>query len=165
MIKEICKVEGISRNQLTLHSDNGGPMKGATMVATLKRLGVIPSFSRPSVSDDNPYSESLFKTTKYCPQYPSKPFESVLGASEWVKKFVAWYNEEHLHSGIRFVTPGSRHRGEDIEILAARNKVYETAKKQQPNRWSRQTRNWGHIKEVFLNSLNGKRDSCNKIAA
>lgn len=165
MIEEICKAEGISRKQLTLHSDNGGPMKGATMVATLKRLGVIPSFSRPSVSDDNPYSESLFKTAKYCPQYPSKPFKSVLGATGWVRTFVAWYNEEHLHSGIRFVTPGSRHRGEDIGILAARNSVYEDAKNNHPNRWSRQTRNWSHIKEVFLNCLKGISDSCNKIAA
>lgn len=165
MIKDICKVEGVCRQQVTLHSDNGGPMKAATMVATLKQLGVIPSFSRPSVSDDNPYSESLFKTTKYCPQYPSKPFESVLAASKWVKEFVAWYNEEHLHSGIRYVTPGSRHRGEDIGILAARNTVYENAKRNKPNRWSKQTRNWGHIAKVFLNCLKGKSDSCNKIAA
>ncbi len=165
MIEAICTAEGISRDQLTLHSDNGGPMKGATMVATLKRLGVIPSFSRPSVSDDNPYSESLFKTTKYCPQYPGKPFESVHAALGWVKTFVAWYNEDHLHSGIRYVTPGSRHRGEDMEILSARDKVYAAAKKRRPNRWSRQTRNWGHIKDVFLNCLKGKSDSCNKIAA
>lgn len=165
MIKGICKAEGVSRKQLTLHSDNGGPMKGATMVATLKRLGVIPSFSRPSVSDDNPYSEALFKTTKYCPQYPSKPFSSTADALAWVKSFVYWYNEEHLHSGIRFVTPGSRHRGEDIGILAARSKVYEAAKAKRPNRWSRQTRNWGHITKVFLNCLKGRVNSCNQVAA
>ena len=165
LINKICKDESIGHDQLTLHSDNGGPMKGATMVATLKRLGVIPSFSRPSVSDDNPYSESLFKTIKYCPQYPSKPFASICSASEWVRSFVAWYNEEHLHSGIRFVTPGSRHRGEDIAILKRRNDVYQDAKRKQPNRWCRQTRNWGLIKEVFLNCLKVKSDSCNKIAA
>lgn len=165
MIDDICNSECVERDQLTLHSDNGGPMKGATMVATLKRLGVVPSFSRPSVSDDNPYSESVFKTLKYCPQYPSKPFESVAAAERWVKEFVAWYNEEHLHSGIRFVTPASRHRGEDAKILAARHAIYETARSKRPDRWSRQTRNWGHIKEVFLNCLKGKSSSGTKVAA
>jgi transposase InsO family protein len=165
MIDEICKAEGIQRDQLTLHSDNGAPMKGATMLATLQKLGVVPSFSRPSVSDDNPFSESLFKTTKYCPQFPTKPFESVFSALRWVETFVGWYNEEHLHSGIRFVTPGSRHRGEDLEVLANRHEVYEEAKNKRSDRWSGKTRNWSHIKEVSLNCLKGKKDSCNKIAA
>jgi len=165
MIDRICKTEDIKRDQLTLHSDNGGPMKGATMLATLQRLGVMPSFSRPSVSDDNPFSESLFKTTKYCPIFPSNPFESVSSALNWVKTFVSWYNEEHLHSGIRFVTPGSRHRGEDIEILANRHRVYEQAKNNRPDRWSGKTRNWDNIKEVSLNCLKEKKDSCNKMAA
>ena len=165
MIDDICRAEGIDADQLALHSDNGGPMKGATMLATLQRLGVMPSFSRPSVSDDNPFSEALFKTTKYCPQFPSKPFESVSAALAWVETFVAWYNEEHLHSGIRFVTPGSRHRGEDVEILAKRHEVYCDAKAKRPNRWSRETRNWNCIKEVLLNCLKGKSSSCNNVAA
>ena len=165
LIDEICRAEGIQRGQLVLHSDNGGPMKGATMLATLQRLGVMPSFSRPSVSDDNPFSESLFKTTKYCPKYPSKPFESVFTALSWTKVFVPWYNDEHLHSGIRFVTPGSRHRGEDKEILSKRHSVYEEARKKHPERWSGKTRNWGFIEEVSLNCLKGKKDSCNKEAA
>lgn len=164
MIDEICKRERVNKNQLTLHSDNGGPMKGGTMLAKLQYLGVVPSFSRPAVSNDNPYSESLFKTTKYCPQFPSKPFESIQAAREWVETFVQWYNEEHLHSGIRFVTPGSRHRGEDIEILLNRHAVYEKAKDQRPDRWSGSTRNWSHIEEVFLNCLKGKMESCNKKA-
>jgi transposase InsO family protein len=70
LVKRICINEGISKDQLVLYSDNGGPMKGATMLATLQRLGVMPSFSRPRVSDDNPYSESLFKTLKYQSDYP-----------------------------------------------------------------------------------------------
>ena len=140
-------------------------MKGATMLATLQRLGVLPSFSRPSVSNDNPFSEALFKTLKYCPQYPSKPFDSVADAEAWVIKFVRWYNEEHLHSGIQFVTPGSRHRGEDVQILAKRRDVYNEAKSKRPQRWSGSIRNWGHIGEVMLNCLKGKRTSCNKIAA
>jgi len=109
LVEEICLREGILENQVILHSDNGGAMKGATMLATLQRLGIFPSFSRPSVSDDNPYSESLFKTLKYCPQYPSKPFSSTDAANGWVEEFVHWYNEVNLHSGIKFVTPSSRH--------------------------------------------------------
>nr|VFK36249.1 MAG: Integrase core domain-containing protein [Candidatus Kentron sp. LPFa] len=90
--------EGIRREGLILHSDNGSPMRGATMLATLQKLGVIPSFSRPSVSDDNPYSESLFRTLKYCPAYPGKPFESLEQARGWVHGFAHWYNEKHRHS-------------------------------------------------------------------
>lgn len=165
LINDICATERINRDQLSLHSDNGSPMKGATMLATLQRLGVMPSFSRPSVSNDNPYSEALFKTAKYCPQYPTKPFESKQEALAWVSDFVQWYNEEHLHSGIRFVTPASRHRGEDVEILANRHRVYEDAKRRRPERWSGSTRNWNHIGEVLLNCLKGKLNSCNKIAA
>ena len=93
-------------------------MKGATMLATLQRLGIVPSFSRPSVSDDNPYSESLFRTLKYTPSYPSKPFENLDEARKWVLTFVCWYNEKHRHSSIRFVTPAERHSGTDLDILA-----------------------------------------------
>mgnify|MGYP003337123504 CR=1 FL=1 len=163
VIDKICIQENVNKDQLTLHSDNGGPMKGATMLATLQRLGVVPSFSRPSVSDDNPYSEALFRTAKYCPLYPSKPFQSLSHAKEWVERFVNWYNEEHLHSGIKFVTPASRHRGEDIFLLCKRDKVYQAAKKKHPERWSGKTRNWSHVDEVYLNHLKGKTRSCNKI--
>jgi len=165
MITKICKKESVCPEQLTLHSDNGKPMKGATMLATLQRLGVVPSFSRPSVSDDNPFSESLFKTLKYCPKFPTKPFASTLVASSWVLDFVQWYNEEHLHSGIRFVTPASRHRGEDLNQLVIRNEVYTEAKLKHPARWSGNTRNWTHVKKVFLNCLNRKERSCSKEAA
>lgn len=153
LAEEIFLREGILENQVILHSDNGGAMKGATMLATLQRLGIVPSFSRPRVSDDNPYSESLFKTLKYCPQYPSKPFSSTDDAGDWVSEFVLWYNEVHLHSGIKFVTPSSRHAGKDSEILNLRKKVYEEAKLKNPNRWARGTRNWNKVEEVFLNYL------------
>jgi transposase InsO family protein len=165
LINDICKAERVSCDKLTLHSDNGGPMKGATMLATLQRLGVLPSFSRPSVSNDNPFSKALFKTLKYCPQYPSKPFKSVADANAWAIEFVRWYNEEHLHSGIQFVTPGSRHRGEDIEILAKRREVYEEAKSKSPQRWSGSIRSWEYIGDVMLNCLKGKMTSCKTIAA
>jgi len=105
LVKRACLSEGVSGKDIVLHSDNGSPMKGATMLVTLQNLGVIPSFSRPSVSNDNPYSKSLFKTLKYSPIYPSKPFDTIEIAREWVLTFVRWYNSHHHHSGIKFVIP------------------------------------------------------------
>jgi len=148
---DIVRLEEIEPDQVTLHSDNGGPMKGATMLATLQQLGVVPSFSRPSVSNDNPYSESLFKTLKYCPRYPGKPFSDLGQARQWVGDFVHWYNHQHRHSGIQFVTPEQRHSGLDREILIRRKQVYEMAKAQHPERWSGQTRNWEPIAAAYLN--------------
>ncbi len=121
------------------------------MLATLKKLGVVPSFSRPSVSDDNPFSESLFRTMKYIPSYPNMPFESIEAARQWVHEFVQWYNEEHRHSGVQYVTPNQRHRGEDRQILEHRKAVYEAARKKNPERWSGNTRNWDPGTEVWLN--------------
>ena len=135
------------------------------MLATLQRLGIVPSFSRPRVSDDNPFSEALFKTLKYCPQYPSKPFGSLEDANGWVNEFVEWYNETHLHSGIKFVTPSSRHAGRDGEILKARKKVYEEARLRNPNRWPRGTRNWDMIVEVFLNYLQQEKEVAISLAS
>lgn len=151
LMLDICRRENISPNQLTLHSDNGSPMKGATMLATLQQLGVAPSRSRPSVSNDNAYSESCFKTLKYRPDYPSKPFDSLAAARTWVEQFVAWYNIEHRHSAIRFVTPEQRHLGEDVAILKKRKMVYQMAKFVNPFRWSGDTRNWNWIPKVSLN--------------
>ena len=153
LLVKICANENICKNQIVVHSDNGGPMKGATMLATMQSLGVIPSLSRPSVSNDNPFSESLFKTLKYCPQYPSKPFTSIEDAQKWVDEFVQWYNKEHLHSGIKFVTPESRHNQADKAILEKRKNVYRIARAKNPKRWSRETRNWQHIARVKLNCL------------
>jgi len=143
--------EGIAGKDLVLHSDNGSPMKGATMLATLQKLGVATSFSRPSVSNDNPYSEALFKTLKYKPGYPVKPFESLEASRGWVLKFVRWYNESHKHSNLKFVSPALRHEGKDTEILKRRKEVYEEARKKNPIRWSGKTRNWDAPEEVYLN--------------
>ena len=151
LMTDICLREGVVRDQVTLHSDNGGAMKGATLLATLQKLGVVRSASRPGVSSDNAYSESLFRTLKYVPYYPQEPFEDIVEARRWVEGFVGWYNDVHLHSGIRFVTPSQRHAGLDKEILSRRNEVYREAKRKNPLRWSRQTRNWSPIEEVWLN--------------
>jgi transposase InsO family protein len=143
--------EGIAGQILVLHSDNGSPMKGATMLATLQRLGVMPSLSRPAVSNDNPYSEALFKTLKYHPGFPDKPFDTVCEAREWVAEFEHWYDEIHLHSGLNFVTPGQRHRGEDSAVLEQRTALYEAAKAQRPERWSGPVRDWQPETIVYLN--------------
>ena len=151
VMRDICARERIPPHQVVLHSDNGSPMKGATMLATLQALGVMPSFSRPAVSNDNPYSESLFKTLKYRPDYPQQTFENLLAARVWVGNFVRWYNHEHRHSSISFVTPSERHTGLDTALLAKRAEVYEAAKAKYPERWSGKTRNWQRIQEVYLN--------------
>jgi len=153
LIRKAVLAQGIKNNPLVLHSDNGSPMRAATFLATLEKLGVQSSFSRPRVSNDNPYSESLFKTFKYRPQYPNKGFSSIENARLWVHQFVRWYNYKHLHSGIKFVTPYQRHYGVAETIMNNRIKVYEQAKAKNPERWSRNTRNWTLPEYVALNPL------------
>lgn len=151
LMKQVCLDENIDPNQVTLHSDNGTPMKGATLLFTLQQLGVATSFSRPAVSNDNPYSEAMFKTLKYRPIYPKAGFTSIEEARDWVEEFVNWYNMEHLHSSLKFVTPHQRHTGLDRDILEARELVYQTAKSNNPSRWSKDIRNWNLPNEVVLN--------------
>ena len=151
LFQKICTEEGLDPEGLVLHSDNGGPMKGATMLATLQKLGVVTSFSRPSVSDDNAFSEALFRTAKYRPSYPEGAFDSLDAAVAWVRAFVTWYNHEHQHSAIRFVTPADRHAGLDVELLAHRHEVYQRARARHPERWAGTTRNWSPIETVTLN--------------
>lgn len=134
-----------------MHSDNGKPIRASTMIATLQWLGVIPSFSRPHVSDDNPYSESLFRTLKHTPAYPQMPFAGVTSARHWMERIVTWYNLEHRHSAIRYVTPEERHRGQENGILRKRHALYQRAKAANPERWSGETRNWTPVEMVVLN--------------
>jgi putative transposase len=136
---------------LVLHADNGSPMKGATLLQTLYRLGVVPSYSRPHTSNDNPYSEALFRTCKYSPAYPADGFANLEDARCWMADFVHDYNHDHYHSGIRFVTPHQRHEGQDHLLLAQRQAVYEQARARHPERWSGKIRNWEPIAEVWLN--------------
>lgn len=159
LLEAIYLAEGVKKGQVVLHSDNGSPMKGASMQATLQKLEIIPSFSRPSVSNDNAYSESLFKTLKYRPTYPAKPFEDLAALEAWVKDFVAWYNNEHKHSSIQYVTPNQRHHGEDEAILQQRVAVYQAAKEKNPSRWSKNIRDWSHPKEVWLNPSSDAKNS------
>ena len=159
LIRKTYLREGIADEPLVLHSDNGSPMKGATMLVTLQKLGVIPSFSRPSVSNDNAYSEALFKTLKYTPGYPDKPFSSVEQARQWVLGFQHWYNEIHHHSALKFVTPNQRHKGEDLGILVDRKALYEAARKQRPERWSGSIRDWEPKQVVFLNPKKSKQQA------
>nr|ALP69200.1 putative integrase [Stutzerimonas stutzeri] len=100
-----------------LHSDNGAPMKSQTLLSKMHDLGITPSRGRPRVSNDSPYSESLFRTLKYCPQWPKDGFADLEEARGWVRDFMRWYNHEHRHSRIRFVTLAERHRGEDHQVL------------------------------------------------
>jgi putative transposase len=147
-----CRATQLDPAGIVLHADNGGPMKGATMLATLERLGVLASFSRPSVSNDNAFSEALFRTLKYRPTYPTQPFADREAAIAWVTAFVHWYNNEHLHSAIQFVTPADRHAGLDGVLLAARQVVYARARRTNPARWSGAVRDWTPVTVVQLNS-------------
>jgi putative transposase len=151
LLKKGCLLEGTAGRPLVLHSDNGSAMKGAVMRATMTKLGVEASFSRPRVSNDNAYAEALFRTAKYCPMWPERPFDTLDEARVWVHKFVAWYNDEHCHSALKYTTPRQRHSGQADEILAKRRDLYEQAKAQNPARWSGDTRNWNLENSVYLN--------------
>ena len=134
-----------------LHGDNGATLKGTTVLAMLYWLGIEPSYSRPRVSDDNPYAEALFRTAKYRPEFPVKGFSELYMAREWASRFAHWYNDEHRHSGIRYVTPSQRHAGQDRGLLARRHELYQLARQSNPRRWSGQTRDWTPVAAVTLN--------------
>lgn len=158
LVRRTALAEGIAMMTVkpVLHGDNGSTLKATTVLAMLNWLGVKPSYSRPRVSDDNAYAESLFRTAKYRPEFPGKGFATLEEARAWAAGFVRWYNFEHRHSGIRYVSPAQRHAGEDHAILAARHELYARARELNPARWSGKTRNWTPIGAV---TLNPERDS------
>jgi transposase InsO family protein len=135
LLEGLIVKENISRGELHIHSDNGVPMRSSPLIQTLYNLGVSQSFTRPKVKNDNAYSESLFRTLKYCPQYPDKYFKSVQEARVWVEDFVHWYNYIHKHSSIGYVTPSEKHSGQSQDILNKRREVYLQAQKRNPNRF------------------------------
>ena len=153
LVRRTALAEGIygATDKPVLHGDNGSTLKATTVLAMLNWLGIEPSYSRPRVSNDNAYAESLFRTAKYRPEFPASGFTDLQAARAWATQFVHWYNDEHRHSGIRYVTPTQRHAGEDQAILAARHELYVTARECHPRRWSRQTRNWTALETVALN--------------
>jgi len=143
--------EGVGDKPLVLHSDNGSPMKGASLLTTLYKLNVASSYSRPRVSNDNAYAESIFRTCKYRPNYPYKGFAGITEARQWVLQFVHWYNHTHKHSGIKFMSPAQRHAGLGDEIMLQREAVYTVAKAKHPERWSGDIRCWELPSTVYLN--------------
>ena len=151
VIERAVLAEKVVNQPLVLHADNGSPFKGATLLEKLHDLNIRPSYSRPRVSNDNPYSEAAFRTCKYRPDYPVDGFASVAEARQWVHGFVHWYNHEHRHSGIRFVTPAERHARQDKAILTRRHALNLAARQANPSRWSGKTRNWTPIETVSLN--------------
>ena len=153
LVRRTALAEGIAALSAkpVLHGDNGSTLKATTVLAMLNWLGVKPSYSRPRVSDDNAYAESLFRTAKYRPEFPTKGFADLEQARTWAAGFVHWYNIDHRHSGIRYVSPAQRHAGDDLAILAARHALYTRARELNPARWSGNTRNWSPIGAVTLN--------------
>lgn len=135
----------------TLHGDNGSNLKATTVLAMCYWLGIRTSYSRPRVSNDNAFIESLFRSLKYCPRYPSQGFMDLAQARQWSASFVDWYNTKHRHSALRFVTPQERHQGLDKSVLAARHALYLNAKEANPRRWTKGIRNWTPIGPVALN--------------
>jgi transposase InsO family protein len=153
LVKRTALAEGIHAlpHKPVLHGDNGATLKATTVLAMLQWLGVKPSHSRPRVSDDNAFVESLFRTAKYRPEFPERGFADLAAARAWAARFVHWYNHEHRHSGIRYVSPAQRHDGRDGDILGARHALYQQAQERNPRRWSGATRNWTPIASVTLN--------------
>jgi putative transposase len=133
LIDETCQKQQINPGQLTIHSDRGAPMKSQTVSQLLATLGVVRSLSRPHVSNDNPFSESQFKTLKYQGPFPDR-FESFEVALAFCQEFFPWYNDEHYHSGLGLLTPASVHCGQG-QPFAQRQAVLLTAYAQHPERF------------------------------
>jgi putative transposase len=160
----VCRDEGISSGSTAiLHSDNGAPMRSTTLAAKLLEHGIERSFSRPRVSNDNAYAESLFRTMKYHHSYPLRRFRDLLSVRTWADGFVHWYNTEHRHSGIQYVTPNQRHYGEAEGICRTRQETYEAARQKNPRRWSRSTRDWSQPQIVKVNHPRTPQETPSKI--
>ena len=164
MLLRAILAEKCVMNPPVLHADNGGPQRGFTLRAKMEALGVTASYSRARVSNDNPFSESLFRTLKYRPAYPEHGFSGIDESRQWVGEFVRWYNEVHFHSKLRYVAPAKRHSGLDHEILERRVAVYQQAQARHPERWSGSIRNWEPIGPVWLNPPHDMKDQFTSLS-
>ena len=138
LIAQAIEQQQITREQLTVHADRGGPMRSKPVAFLLADLGITKTHSRPYTSTDNPYSEAHFKTLKYRPEFPER-FQTIEQAREFCRGFFAWYNHQHRHSGIGLMTPAAVHYGQAPALHAARSRVLEAAFAARPERFVRGT--------------------------
>ena len=150
LIQKSTLKNGIQPGQLTIHSDNGPSMTSQTVSQLLEKIGVLKTHNRPYTSNDNPFSESQFKTMKYCPEFPDQ-FESLEAAEKFCIKFFNWYNREHYHSGILFLKPTSVHFGQADEILNNRHQVLLKAFEKNPARFNHKIPTLKKLKPVYIN--------------
>lgn len=137
-----------------LHGDNGSALKAGTVLALMHKLGITPSHSRPRVSNDNAHAEAFFRTSKYHPSLSPKGFDSLEQARQWAAGFMHWYNHEHKHRSLNYVTPHQKHCGQDLEILTQRHRLYQQKRQEQPDRWIKgRTRNWSPTTMTTLNPV------------
>ncbi len=134
LFEQTLEKEGLAQGSVCVHSDRGAPMTSKTLNALFDELGVGVSYSRPRVPNDNPYSESQFKTLKYRPDYPAR-FDSLQDARQFCRPFFNWYNNEHFHSGLAYLTPQTVHRGQAAEEVSRRQAALEAAFRRTPERF------------------------------
>lgn len=150
LIQKTTLKHGIQPGQLTIHSDNGPSMISQTVSQLLENIGVLKTHNRPYTSNDNPFSESQFKTLKYCPQFPGR-FESIAHAEKFCREFFGWYNNRHYHSGILFLKPANVHFGYADEILKNRHDVLLQAYEKNPARFNKKIPTLKKLKSVYIN--------------
>lgn len=153
LIQTTALRQGIQPGQLTLHADNGPSMTSGTVAQLLEHMGVVKSHNRPYTSNDNPFSESQFKTLKYCSAFPSR-FASLAEAEQFCQQFFQWYNHQHYHSGIAYLTPYSVHNGQADKILAKRHETLIQAYHNRPERFGMKVPERKVIKPAYINPPN-----------
>ena len=151
LVKQAVLDQGLTDEQIALHSDRGSPMTAKKFVDLVQALGIFGSFSRPRVSNDNPFIESHFKTLKYCPEYPGQ-FGSYEDAAAFCQQFFVWYNTQHQHSGIAFLTPQTVHHLKAGEVLMRRKATLNKAYQDHPERFGRRPVVRGLPDKVWINN-------------
>ena len=136
LIEESCNKQHIQPGQLTLHADRGTSMRSKPVALLLADMGVTKTHSRPHVSDDNPFSESQFRTLKYRPEFPDR-FGRIQDSRAFCQSFFRWYNDEHRHSGVGLLTPATVHYGQAENALRQRQDVLDVAYQRHPERFVR----------------------------